>query len=133
MKHTLKVKSYVRYTDDFVIVSDNREYLEHILQPIRAFLYKELLLELHPQKVSIRSFYQGIDFLGYIIFPKYRLVRVKTKKRMFKKFKKRVAMYHAEMIDKETLNQSLQSYLGVLSHANAYCVEGELNNLFWYT
>jgi hypothetical protein len=27
MKHDLKVKYYARYTDDFVIVSESKEYL----------------------------------------------------------------------------------------------------------
>ncbi len=56
IKHTLKVKHYARYTDDFVIVSGNCDYLKQLLIPIRLFLKEKLKLELHPNKVTIRKY-----------------------------------------------------------------------------
>jgi hypothetical protein len=55
VKHKLKVKNYARYTDDFVIISDNKIYLEGLLPLIREFLKIELHLELHPKKVTLKS------------------------------------------------------------------------------
>ena len=126
------LKNYLRYTDDFVIVAENRFYLENSITPISYFLRNELALELHPQKIIIRKFRQGVDFLGYIIFPYYRLIRKKTKKRIFKKLKKRIKEYKGGLINQQTINQSLQSYLGVLSHANTYILEQKLKNQFWF-
>jgi retron-type reverse transcriptase len=128
IKHKLKIKQYTRYTDDFVIVADNKPCLEHLILPVRSFLLEKLALELHSKKITIRKFRQGIDFLGYIILSHHRLLRVKTKRRMFKKLKKRVEEYKGGVITKETLEQSLQSYLGVLSHADSYKLEQELKN-----
>jgi len=132
LKHKLKVKHYIRYTDDFVIVAENKLYLENLIVPIRSFLSKKLALELHPKKITIRKFRQGIDFLGYIVLPHYRLLRAKTKYRIFKKLNKRIDKYKTGLISKQTLEQSLQSYLGVLSHANTYKVGQELKNYFWF-
>ena len=87
---------------------------------------------LHPKKVSIRKFNQGIDFLGYIVFPHHRLLRTKTKNRIIRKLKKRTEEYRNKIISRQTLIQSLQSYLGVLSHANTYELEQELKNHFWF-
>lgn len=131
-KHELGIKHYARYTDDFVIVGESREVLSDIIKPIDKFLREELALELHPKKVSIRKCRQGADFLGYIEFPYYRKIRTKTKKRIFKKMKERVREYEAGMRSEESLNQCLQSYLGVLSHADAYKIREELLNQFWF-
>ena len=38
VKHDLKVKYYARYTDDFAIISDNKNYLKELLVPIKLFL-----------------------------------------------------------------------------------------------
>jgi len=132
IKHKLKIKHYVRYTDDFVIVDGNKLYLESIIASIRSFLLDKLALELHPKKVTIRKSQQGIDFLGYVVLPHHRLLRTKTKKRIFRKLEKRIREYKSGVIGKQTLEQSLQSYLGVLSHANTYKLEQKLKNQFWF-
>lgn len=73
-----------------------------------------------------------MDFLGYVILPYYRLLRAKTKKRIFKKLEQRIFEYKIGLIDQQTLERSLQSYLGVLSHANTYKLNQELKNQFWF-
>jgi retron-type reverse transcriptase len=130
VKQKLKVKYYLRYTDDFLIVSGDRGYLEKIIPEIMDFLEKELSLKIHPEKVGIRKISQGIDFLGYIAFISYMLVRTKTKKRMFKKFRAKIEDYKNGVISKNSLLQSLQSYLGFLSHAETYNLQQYLKNQF---
>jgi retron-type reverse transcriptase len=73
-----------------------------------------------------------IDFLGYIVLPHHRLLRTKTRQRIFRKLKKRINEYKTSVINEQTLKQSLQSYLGVLSHANTYKLSNELKNQFWF-
>jgi hypothetical protein len=131
IKNVIKAQYYVRYTDDFVIVSGSRQYLEELLPQIKNFLASRLALALHPHKITFSKFCQGIDFLGYVIFPHHRLVRTKTRRRMFKKMRWRVKDYQAGAIDKLALEQSLRSYLGVLSHADAYHLEEKFLNEFW--
>jgi retron-type reverse transcriptase len=132
IKHNLRVKNYCRYTDDFAIVSDNKDHLSDLIPDIGYFLKQRLQLKLHPKKVTIRKFCQGIDFLGYIILPRYRVLRTKTRQRIFKKLSKRIVEYKSGVISGETLEQSLQSYLGVLSHANTYKLAQDLRNQFWF-
>jgi RNA-directed DNA polymerase len=132
VKHKLKIINYARYTDDFVIVSSDRVYLENILELIKDFLDKKLQLSLHPNKISIRACHQGVDFLGYVALPCHRRVRTRTKRRIFRKLKERVTMFRRGLISDNTLSQSLQSYLGVFSHANAYQLSEELKNQYWF-
>ncbi len=132
VKHELRVKYYARYTDDFLIISGDEIYLQKIVKTIESFLTEKLNLSLHPEKVSVRRFNQGVDFLGYVVLPHHKLVRVKTQKRIFRKVKERIREYKRDSIDKTTLDQSLQSYLGILTHADAFAMSEELKNQYWF-
>jgi len=132
IKHNLRIKNYIRYTDDFVVVADNKGYLVDLIPIIRKYLKTKLKLEIHPDKIIIKRFHQGIDYLGYTLFPKYRLLRTKTKRRIYTKLRQRVVECKTGIINENTLSQSLNSYLGVLSHADSYELEQKLLNQFWF-
>jgi retron-type reverse transcriptase len=132
MKHDLKVKNYARYTDDFVIVSDDKVYLEGLLEPIREFLKSRLHLDLHPKKITLKKHIQGIDFLGYVILPHHIKLRTKTKRKIPKKIHQRVSLYKNGQINEVAMKSSLASYLGVLSHADTYEMTESVRNMFWF-
>lgn len=132
MKHELRVNHYARYTDDFVVVSNDKLYLENLILRISNYLETNLLLNLHPNKIDILSYSRGIDFLGYVVFPHHTLVRKRTKARMLWKFEEKIKIYHTKGIEKKSVEASLNSYLGVLSHANAYEFSTNLKNYFWF-
>lgn len=132
IKHRLKVKNYVRYTDDFVIVSGDQDYLKGLIAPINDFLKSELDLNLHPNKVKICKFSQGIDFLGYVLRPHCRTVRTKTSRRAFRKIRQRVSEYKKGSLTNEKLIQTVNSYLGVFSHAKTHRLSEDLKNQYWF-
>jgi hypothetical protein len=86
-------------------------------------------LELHPDKISIRKFSQGIDFLGYVARPHHNLIRTKTKIRIFRKMKEKAEDLRAGLIEEDNYWQILKSFLGVLSHADAYELGEKLKNI----
>lgn len=132
VKHKLKIKYYIRYCDDFVILSDNKEYLEKLVLTINDFLNKKLKLCLHPYKIEIRKYRQGIDFLGYVSFPYHRILRTKTKIRMFRKIKEKIDGLKENKVSEESFSQTIQSYLGMLEHCNSHELKGELLNKLFY-
>jgi len=132
VKNELKIQYYMRYADDFVFLSEDQEYLKEVLSKIDKFLKLELKLTLHPDKIIISNYYLGIDFLGYIIFPYFIVPRTKTKRRIFRKINKKVQLFRENKLSYDSLNQALQSYLGYLSHADAYELSKELKNLVLY-
>ena len=132
VKHTLRVEHYVRYTDDFVIVSNEEKYLASLLPRMRMFLSDTLRLDLHPQKISLKRHGQGVDFLGYVILPHHIAVRTKTEHRMFRRLKERVSVYRNDEISENALFGSLRSYMGVLFHADAYHLGQDVQNSFWF-
>ena len=74
IKHTLKVKHYVRYVDDFVLLADTPVQLQLWQSQIAQFLQEKLRLRLKDEQRLV-PIAQGVDFLGYVVFPYYRLVR----------------------------------------------------------
>jgi len=130
IKNELKVKYYLRYTDDFLIISEDKEYLEKLLPKIISFLGEELSLKIHQEKTKIQKTSQGIDFLGYVVFNKYKLVRTKTKKRITKKFKSRITDCKQGLISRNSLSQSLQSYLGFFCHAESFEIEEDFKKKY---
>lgn len=78
VKHQLKVRAYLRYVDDFVLLADEPATLLAWKAQIEAFLAARLRLQLHPRKVVLQRCAQGIDFLGNVVYPHHRLVRQRT-------------------------------------------------------
>jgi retron-type reverse transcriptase len=132
IEQTLLVKHYARYTDDFVIVAETKEELERLLLSIQSFLAEHLQLKLHPHKVTIRKYSQGIDFLGYILLPHHRTLRTTTRRRIRRKMDECIEQYNKGLIGVESIEQSLQSYLGVLSHAHCYRLSQSIQNHCWF-
>lgn len=132
VKDDLRVKYYIRYADDFVVLSNSKTYLEDLIPKLEEFLKEKLKLSFHPNKISIRNYYLGLDFLGYIIFPYFILPRTKTKRRIFKKLLKKVQLAKQGKISQQSLNQTIQSYLGYLSYANTYKLTQEMKNQIWF-
>ena len=108
VKHELKAKYYIRYADDFVILSHNKNHLLEILPYMEVFLRDTLKLEMHPNKVSISTFASGVDFLGWIHFTDHRVLRTTTKWRMLK------------ALCRNPEENTIMSYHGMLSHGNAH-------------
>jgi len=118
VKHRLKARYYIRYADDFVIFLEDRKQLESLIPAVRDFLLDELRLTLHPNKIFIKTLTSGVDFLGWINFADHRILRTMTKRRMMKRIK--------ENPKPETIN----SYLGLLKHGNAYKLKNLIPNDF---
>lgn len=122
VKYELKVRYYFRYADDVVIVHRNTAYLQHLIAIIETFLTRELALTLHPQKIVLRKFQQGIDFLGYVSLPHYRMLRTKTKRRMMR----RIEQWQPGEFG------TVESYLGLLKHCNGYGLSKKIRGRTYY-
>jgi retron-type reverse transcriptase len=120
VKNTLRVKYYIRYMDDFVILSNDKKYLNQTLNNIRLFLQKELKLKLNKKTKVFLVKQRSVDFLGYKIWSTHRLLRkcnVKRTKRKFKKFQK---LYKERAITLKDINPSIMSWLGHAKWADSY-------------
>lgn len=119
VKHKLKAKQYIRYADDFVFLSYDKNWLESIIPQIQEFLQINLKLSLHPDKLFLKTVSSGVDFLGWLNFPDYRLLRSKTKQRMLRN------------IRSSTGEAGFKSYLGLISHGNTIKLRQQVIGEYW--
>jgi retron-type reverse transcriptase len=77
---------YVRYMDDFIILSNSKNKLKSILEKTELYLSEKLHLKLN-SKTRIDDCKNGINFLGYRIFPKSKIIRKQSMDRTVKVFK----------------------------------------------
>lgn len=124
IKHTLKARRYLRYVDDFVLVHQDRAQLRAWQTQIEQFIATELQLKLKPD-IRLRPISEGIDFLGYIIYPSHTLVRrrvVAHAKATFEKWEKahvRNDRIRATPAQIKAIQASAASFAGHLKHANS--------------
>jgi hypothetical protein len=136
VKRKLKVKYYLRYVDDLVLLSESPEQLKEWRKEIDCFLKETLKLELHPNKDKYGSVYQGIDFVGYVTKPEYTLSR----KRVVNNFKIKLHYFNqglllisgnqkqktlplSDQLTKDEIKQTaamVNSYYGHFQRANSY-------------
>ncbi len=82
VKEEKRVKYYLRYMDDIVILSDSKEYLHRLRRKIAEYLAVNLDLTVKENWQVFPTCVRGIDFVGYRHFGKYTLLRTSTKKRL---------------------------------------------------
>ena len=130
IKHQLKCRYYLRYVDDFILLSKTADELVVWQKQIITFLQSRLHLRLKEES-QVKPVAVGADFLGYITKPYYRLVRRRVVHSFYERLcyfetlvlktnKKgqKILVLHEVVIKK--LQATLASYLGHFKHANAY-------------
>ncbi|HAS00299.1 MAG: RNA-directed DNA polymerase [Candidatus Moranbacteria bacterium GW2011_GWC2_37_73] len=132
VKHKLKEKFYIRYADDFVFLSENKEILEGKIILVEKFLEKELKLQLHPDKVFIKTLSSGVDFLGMVNFSNHKILRTNTKRRMMKKLNSKYSDLQNGLLSEKSFNQCLQSYFGMLTHCDGHKVQKDIENIIHF-
>lgn len=125
IKEELKVDCYIRYCDDFVIFGDSKNRLGRLKADIMEYL-SGLRLKLHENKSRIFRVADGVDFLGYRIFPDHMRVRKSVVKHYRRKLKNMGLAYNKGKMDLPEINRSIQSWIGHVKHADSYGLRSEL-------
>ncbi|MBI2035121.1 MAG: group II intron reverse transcriptase domain-containing protein [Candidatus Liptonbacteria bacterium] len=108
IKRDLEIRRYIRYADDFVMLSRDPDILLEYLPKIADFLEERLRLTLHPKKIVFKTVSSGVDFLGWVHFTEHRVLRTKTKQRM------------EQRLFGKPKHATIASYAGLLIHGNAH-------------
>ncbi len=122
IKYDHKIKHYIRYCDDFLIIHKDKNYLTQLSKDIEEFLISNLDLKL--SKNSLFPISQGIDFVGYRHFPNYVLLRKSTATRLKKRMKELPYLLNKGKITDLQYQSSIASMMGWLKWCNSY----NLNN-----
>ena len=131
VKHKLKCKYYLRYCDDFILLSKDPGQLLEFKALIIDFLRINLKLELNSNYGDVKQASNGIDFLGYVTRHKYQLVRSRVltnlnerlkhfKSILVKDLADNKVIYHYDITILEKLRATLASYWGHFIYADSF-------------
>lgn len=118
IKETLRAPGYARYTDDFLLWSDDKAFLREACSAI-ALKLAEVRLVLHPVKTRVQTTACGVPFLGFRFFPG-RAPRVlgEVKRRFEKRTRRQVQAWRANTMTREELNASARGWLCFAAYGN---------------
>jgi len=124
VKHELRAKRYLRYVDDFVLFHHDRAQLQAWQSRIEQFLQERLGLQLKAD-IRLRRLTDGLDFLGYVIYPTHMLARQRVVGHLRAALSEwegrhfRGGSMRAQPDDLSQLRARIASFDGHLRHANA--------------
>ena len=119
VKEVLKAPAYLRYVDDFTIFHDDPGWLAEARARCRDFLC-QLRLQLHPQNRQSAGWTKGARFLGYRIFPGFRLLPKTNVTRMRRRLKGLAKGYATRAVDWPDIRRQLAGWWGHAAQADTW-------------
>jgi retron-type reverse transcriptase len=120
LKEQLRIPAYLRYVDDFIVLDDDKNRLHEIRAQIKEYLTTHKRLRLHPNKAHIFQTNQGVDVLGYIVFPHQRLLRNDNGHRFFRRLRTFAKASRSGKVHFLAFKPNIGSWIGHAGHANTY-------------
>ena len=132
IKEKLKIKFYVRYMDDLILLHHDRVYLQYCLKEIKKCL-NNLKLKFN-EKTQIIPIKNGVEFLGgRYSYSNSGKVIIKVKKKSRQKFVKNLKaikyLKNENLIDEYYIQTSLAGYKGHFKGFNAFNLSSRINNI----
>lgn len=124
IKEELKIKYFVRYMDDLVLIHNDKEYLKKCLYEITINI-ESLGLKLNAKKTQIFPLKQGINFLGF----KFKLTdtgkvirlllkeNIKIRKRKLRKYK---SLVNEGKMTREKTDECYKAWKAHANKGNSY-------------
>lgn len=110
VKETLRVKQYIRYVDDIVVVGESKEEMIRVRSELVERLAQDGLT-VHPKKVRIAPLSEGVPYLGYVIWKTH----VSAARHMRSRYHRRLRQHEQG----EDRSEAIQSYKSMLKHTGA--------------
>lgn len=123
IKKILKIKYYIRYMDDGILIHHNKSYLKKCLEEIKRILRSQYKLELN-QKTKIYSIKEGIEFLGFRYSFKNNKLIIKVRNSTKKRYKKKISKLYRK--DYQKYIQVKESYEGHFQYAHTKNLKYEI-------
>ncbi len=117
IKQVLKVRPYLRYVDDMVALDHDKARLAEIRAAVRERLAIDRL-QLHPRKAQVSPVADGLNLLGYVVYPTRRRLRNDNGHRFARKLRRMAAAYRAGRLEWAKVAASTQSWIGHAKHAD---------------
>jgi hypothetical protein len=121
VKEHLRVRHYLRYMDDFLLLAADRRQARARLEAVRTFLRERLRLELNRRRVVVAPVGEPCDLLGYLHHGDGRVrVRRRSVRRLWRRLRALERRLAAGEIDPAMARASVASWFGLAKHADAF-------------
>ena len=132
IKEKLRVKKYLRYVDDFLLLGDDWEFLTQARREIEQYL-ATLRLIIHPIKSQLFETRHGANFVGFRVLPDRVRVRNDNLRRSRRRLKQLQADYARGEVPLQKLIERLQSWDAHLKHGDTYHLRQDIFNRYSFT
>lgn len=134
IKEKLKIKHYIRYMDDFILIHEDKEYLLYCKQIIQNLLGQKGL-SLSKKKTQIFKLEQPIRFLGftYRLTPSGRVILRMNKDKISherRKLKKQIARAIEGKMTYKAVNDCFTSWKAHANNGDSYKLIGMMNKFY---
>ena len=128
IKENLHIKYYIRYMDDGVLLSNDKEHLKYCLKEIEKIVNK-YKLKLNNKTKIINVSIEGLDFLGFRFYIINNKLIMKVRNDTKKRFKRKMKAIQKGKISKEKAISIISSYKGHFRWGNCYNLyKGSIKN-----
>ena len=131
-KRNLGIKYYVRYADDIVMIVNGRNEAHKVLKEISDYVTTKLNMQVNEKKSKIFPIAQGVNTVGFKIYPTHLLLRNDSKKKIKRKLSKFKRLLIERKITTEKVEQIMNSWLGHAKQCNYWNFLCKLLNKFDY-
>ena len=119
IKEKLRVKYYIRFMDDGILIVEDKKKAKQILEEIKNYVEKELDLKLN-KKSGYFPVRNGVMFCGYRVYNDYKLIKRANIIRVKKRIKSWNKKWKKGEYDFERWNLSFNAWRGYAIHADSY-------------
>ena len=136
VKYDMGEAHYIRYMDDFCIIHHDKAYLHRARETVEKFLWDRLRLRTNAKtQVFPITAWPGrpLDFLGYRIWTTHRKLRTSSIRRISRTLKRLQKLYGKGVVSLDRIRQSIVSWIGHASHAEAFGLREKLLAKFVFT
>lgn len=118
-KQQLKIRGYVRYMDDILFFHHDKAQLHAWKAAMIDFLHDDLFLTANPRKTRLYPTRQGVDFVGYVIYPSAMRLRGSSVRRFKKRYRKQLQSVMNGRAEPDELRQRFNSWKAHAAHAKS--------------
>ncbi|NIR48001.1 RNA-dependent DNA polymerase [candidate division KSB1 bacterium] len=125
VKEQLKCKFYLRYMDDFATLGNDKEHLWEVKSEMERFLVR-FRIRIHENKCQIYRTEKGLSFLGFRVFPEFRLLKRENVVRTRRRIRRLQEKYAARKLSFEEVTRSVHGWLGHAKFGDTYGLRKKL-------
>lgn len=132
VKQELHCRAYVRYCDDFLLFAADKPTLHGWRAEVIGFL-QTLRLTLHEEKAQVFPVKNGVDFLGWRLFPHYRRLRRDNVRHAVRRLRRQQVAFARGDMSQEHLTASVRAWLAHAAHGDTYRLRCRVMQRFIFT